>query len=80
MSSILFLKKPSLTDFTRVFESCIEIGKDMTAIVARHFIKGLIASLGQDDGIGGLDCCKIISIGLPSRAKQIFICLKAGVI
>ena len=62
MSNILYLKKLSLTDFTRVFESCIEIGKDMLAIIMCHCVERLIASLGQDDGIGSLDCGKIISI------------------
>jgi hypothetical protein len=41
----------------------------MFAVVMRYFVEGSIASLGQDNGIGGPDCTKIISSRLPPGAE-----------
>jgi hypothetical protein len=41
----------------------------MFAVVMRYFVEGLIAPLGQDNGIGCPDCIKILCSRLSTGAE-----------
>ena len=43
---VMFLKELNLSDFSPVIELGIKIRKNMLTVAARHFVKGLAASLG----------------------------------
>jgi hypothetical protein len=80
MTRLMLLKELNLSDFTPVTEPGIEIGENMPAVASRHFVKRLAASLGQNDGIGGLYRHKVIRPGLTTGAEQILIGFKARVV
>jgi hypothetical protein len=76
----MFLKELNLPDFAPVSKLGIEIGENMPAVASRHFVKGLAATLGQNDGICCLYRHKIIRSGLPTGAEQILIGFKARMV
>ena len=66
---VMFLKELNLSDFSPVIKPGIKIGKNMLTIAAHHIVKGLAASLGLNDRIGGPYCCKIVCSGLTTGAE-----------
>jgi hypothetical protein len=78
MGCAAFLKQAHLPDLSGILEADFIVGKYMPAIVSGHFIQGLAASLGQDYGLGRLYGGKVIGIGLPPGADDVFVGFKHG--
>jgi hypothetical protein len=76
MGCAVFLKKPHLIDFSGIIKASFIIGEYMPAVVSGHFVKGLTASLGQNNGVGRLYGGKIFSAGFPPGAEDVFVGFK----
>jgi hypothetical protein len=75
------LKQPGLAEFAREIKAGIMVWKDMSAMLAAHSVKGLTASLGENDGLGLANggsifliwqaaCTKDVLLGYDIRVKR----------
>jgi hypothetical protein len=79
MGCVGFLKQANLANFTGIIKAGLITGKYMPAIVPGHFIQGLAAPLGQNDGFGCYYGGKIIGVRFPPGADYVFFGFKHGV-
>ncbi len=73
MGNMEIPKQLDLTDFVRIPEAGIVVRKHVAAVGTGHFVQGLIAPLGQNDGIGRLNSGQIFSVGLAAGTGDILV-------
>jgi hypothetical protein len=72
------LKEPGLADFAGEIKAGITVWKYMGAMLAAHSVKGLTASLRQNDGLGLANSGPILLIWQTACTKDILLGYNVG--